>query len=108
MKLPVWGVVPAKSPSRGKSRLSGALSDLDRAAFARELLTHVLDVLVAAELDGVLVATDSDEVADLAAARGAAVLRDMGTSGLAKVIQASGRALQLSSAKRRPITSSSR
>lgn len=75
-KRPVWAIVPAKSLQRGKSRLRPVLDDRDRTHFARALLEHVLDVLAACELDGLLVATDGDDVAALAAARGAHVLRD--------------------------------
>ena len=83
---PVWAVVPAKSLVRGKSRLRPVLADAERARFARSLLEHTLSVLCASHLDGVLVATDGDDVADLARARGARVLRDRGPSTLAGVV----------------------
>lgn len=83
---PVWAIVPAKSLSRGKSRLRPVLADADRARFARALLEHTLGVLVACRLDGVLVATDGDDVADVARAHGARVRRDRGTSTLASVV----------------------
>jgi 2-phospho-L-lactate guanylyltransferase len=76
VKRPAWAIVPAKSLARGKSRLRPVLADDERAAFARALLEHTLGVLGAAGLDGVLVCTDGDDVAELAAARGAEVLRD--------------------------------
>ncbi len=81
-----WAVVPAKSLVRGKSRLSPALDHATRARFARSLLEHVLDVLRTCRLDGILVATDGSDVADLAASRGAAVLLDEGGGSLAAVI----------------------
>jgi len=81
-----WAIVPAKSLARGKSRLRPVLADDERAHFARGLLEHVLDVTHACTLGGVLVATDGDDVADLAHARGAHVLRDDGHEPLAKVI----------------------
>jgi 2-phospho-L-lactate guanylyltransferase len=84
----VWAVVPAKSLVRGKSRLRGVLADDERARFARGLLVHVLDVLAQCELGGVLVATDGDDVADLAIARGARVRRDDGSWPLATVVDA--------------------
>ena len=62
------------------------LGDDDRARFAQRLLEHVLDVLAACELDGVLVATGGDDVAALAASRGAHVLRDRGEGSLADVV----------------------
>jgi 2-phospho-L-lactate guanylyltransferase len=85
MKL-TWAIVPAKSLARGKSRLRPVLDDGARASFARALLEHVLAVLGACELDGILVATDGDDVADLARARGAHVRRDGGEATLAAVV----------------------
>jgi 2-phospho-L-lactate guanylyltransferase len=86
MTRPAWAIVPAKSLARGKSRLKSVLADAERAAFARRLLEHVLGVLHKCELDGVLVATDGDDVAELAAARGALVRRDRGARSLAEVV----------------------
>jgi len=86
MKRPAWGIVPAKSLMQGKSRLRPVLDDDERARFAQRLLEHVLDVLGACELDGVLVATGGDDVASLAASRGAHVLRDRGGGSLADVV----------------------
>ncbi len=71
-----WAIVPAKSLARGKSRLRPVLDEDARATFARKLLEHMLDVLVACDLGGVLVATDGDDVEELARARGAHVRRD--------------------------------
>jgi 2-phospho-L-lactate guanylyltransferase len=86
MKGPVWAIVPAKSLPQGKSRLRPVLDDAERARFARGLLEHVLDVLGACQLDGVLVATDGDDVESVAASRGAHVLRDRGEGSLAAVV----------------------
>lgn len=86
MKRPAWAIVPAKSLRQGKSRLRPVLGDDDRARFAQRLLEHVLDVLAGCELDGVLVATGGDDVAALAAQRGASVLRDRGEGSLAHVV----------------------
>jgi 2-phospho-L-lactate guanylyltransferase len=91
MIRPVWAVVPAKSFANGKSRLRPVLGDSERARFAGELLEHTLSVLgsvlSASGLDGVLVATDGDDVAALAHASGAEVLRDEGKGGgLAAVV----------------------
>ena len=80
-KRPVWAIVPAKSLLRGKSRLRPVLTDGDRARFAQALLEHVLDVLGECDLDGRLVATDGDDVASIAEARGAHVLRDRASPG---------------------------
>jgi 2-phospho-L-lactate guanylyltransferase len=79
-------VVPAKSLARGKSRLREVLGEGDRAAFARTLLEHVLGVLARCGLDGVLVATDGDDVAQLASSLGARVRRDRDPSSLAAVV----------------------
>jgi len=86
MSKATWAVVPAKSLSRGKSRLSPALDHAARARFARTLLEHVLDVLKASVLDGILVATDGEDVGDLATSRGAAVLFDQESGSLAAVV----------------------
>jgi 2-phospho-L-lactate guanylyltransferase len=86
MKRPAWVIVPAKSLVQGKSRLSPLLDADERSSFARRLLEHVLDVLAACELDGILVATGGDDVASLAASRGAEVLRDQGEGSLADVV----------------------
>jgi len=86
MKRPAWAIVPAKSLRQGKSRLRPVLGDEDRARFAQRLLEHVLDVLGACALDGVLVATGGDDVASVAASRGAHVLRDRGEGSLADVV----------------------
>ncbi len=86
MKRPVWAIVPAKSLAYGKSRLRPVLGDDERALFAQRLLEHVLDVLAACALDGVLVATGGDDVASLASSRGAHVLRDRGAGSLADVV----------------------
>jgi 2-phospho-L-lactate guanylyltransferase len=86
MKRPAWAVVPAKSLVHGKSRLRPWLGDGERARFARGILEHVLDVLRGCELDGVLVAAGGDDVATVAASRGAEVLRDRGGGSLAEVV----------------------
>jgi 2-phospho-L-lactate guanylyltransferase len=86
MSRRTWAVVPAKSLVRGKSRLSPALEHGARAGFARRLLEHVLDVLRACALEGILVATDGADVADVASSHGAAVLLDEGGGSLADVV----------------------
>jgi 2-phospho-L-lactate guanylyltransferase len=86
MKRRAWAVVPAKSFARGKSRLRPVLGDDERGRFAARLLDHVLVVAGACGLDGVLVATDGDDVAALARSRGAEVLHDAGGGSLAAVV----------------------
>ncbi len=62
-----WALVPAKAFDRGKSRLSPALTDPARQAFAQRLFEHVLATIIASRaVDGILVSTDSPAVADAA------------------------------------------
>jgi 2-phospho-L-lactate guanylyltransferase len=86
MKRVAWAVVPAKSFTTGKSRLCSVLDSDERALFAKRLLEHTLQTLGASGLDGVLVATDGEDVASIAAAHGAEVLRDPGDGSLAHVV----------------------
>jgi len=84
----VWALVPAKSFERAKSRLRPALSDEECASFARGLLRHVLAALCeSGVVEGVLVATDSESVADEARGAGASVRRDASSPAtLAEVV----------------------
>jgi 2-phospho-L-lactate guanylyltransferase len=86
--LSVWALVPAKSFARGKSRLGAVLEGDARAAFARSLFDHVLATLTASgAVDGVLVATNSPDVAATAHAHGGSVLEDCPrATGLAAVV----------------------
>lgn len=85
----VWAVVPAKSFSHGKSRLSGVLEADDRARFARSLFDHVLGVLAACdEIEGTLVVTSAPEVAEAARAKNARVLPDSAPNSLSAIIDA--------------------
>jgi 2-phospho-L-lactate guanylyltransferase len=82
-----WAVVPIQNFEHAKSRLAPVLGAAERAGLARGLFEHVLDVLSACTgLSGVLVATDSDEVARLAALRGARVIRDAEKLPLGRVV----------------------
>jgi 2-phospho-L-lactate guanylyltransferase len=84
--MSLWALVPAKSFALGKSRLKPALSDAARRDFARGLFDHVLQQL-RETVDGILVCTDSDEVAQAAALHGARVRRDPpGVKGLAAIV----------------------
>ena len=86
---PVWALVPAKSFARAKSRLAGILGAAERAELARSMLEHVLSMLAAcAEIDGILVVTDGDDVADLARARGAVAVRDAASPPLGAIVDA--------------------
>jgi 2-phospho-L-lactate guanylyltransferase len=83
-----WALVPAKAFNRGKSRLSPALSDPARRAFAQQLLEHVLGTLVGSRaVKGILVSTDSPAVAEVARRFGAFVRLDPpGVPSLAAVV----------------------
>ena len=84
---PVWAIVPTKCFVRGKSRLASVLDSDARAKFARGLLEHVLKVLDESQVIArVLVATDCDEVAEVARAHHAEVERDDAPSSLAAVV----------------------
>jgi 2-phospho-L-lactate guanylyltransferase len=85
-RRPLWAVVPAKSFANGKSRLRPVLADAERTRFAVALLEHTLSVLAGAGLDGILVATDGDDVAALARTHRADVLRDSAAPTLAAVV----------------------
>jgi len=85
----VWAVVPVKAFARGKSRLAGVLRDGVRAAFARGLFEHVVTTLeTSSHIARILIATEDDEVAEAAEARGLLVLRDTVQGGLAGVVDA--------------------
>jgi 2-phospho-L-lactate guanylyltransferase len=69
-----WALVPCKGFQRGKSRLAAVLPATERAQLSRQWFEHVLVVLrESAGVAGVLVVTENDEVAEVAAARGASV-----------------------------------
>ncbi len=83
----VWALVPVRRFTEAKSRLAPALSPRARAQLARGLFDHVLGTLDAqGQLAGVLVATDGEDVAKAARARGAATLRDGPPQGLGRVV----------------------
>ncbi len=72
--MSTWAVVPMKSFLRGKSRLASVLGAPDRAALSRALFEHVLSAVRDCRvIDGCLVVTDGDDVAQVARALGAEV-----------------------------------
>lgn len=81
-----WAIVPARSFASGKSRLAaaarGGRDEVARALFDRVVAT----TLRAGAIDGVLVATDGDDVAGAAHEHGAIVLRDAPAGTFAGVI----------------------
>jgi 2-phospho-L-lactate guanylyltransferase len=74
-----WAVIPAKSFALAKSRLGHLPADR-RAVLARSMFEHVLGVLRVcadrADIGGVAVLTNGDDVASAARALGAEVVRD--------------------------------
>jgi 2-phospho-L-lactate guanylyltransferase len=84
-----WALVPAKSFARAKSRLAQRLGQAQRADLARAMLEHVLATLGACKaIAGVLVVTDGDDVAAVASAHGAAVVRDAAHPPLGSIVDA--------------------
>ena len=71
--MPVYALVPVKPFRRAKSRLSPVMSKPVRAALARALLSHTLDVLAACPVIPCVVSRDITAL-DLARRRGAATL----------------------------------
>jgi 2-phospho-L-lactate guanylyltransferase len=83
----LWAVLPVKGFARAKTRLGHVLPDPLRAAFARGLFEHVIGTIQALhQVRGVVVLTDDDEVESLTRARGAHVLRDGSSPGLAAIV----------------------
>lgn len=71
---PTWALLPIKDFGRAKSRLSSVLGHAEREALARRLCAHILTELGrCAELDGVLVLSDSQEVLHVAQQHGVSV-----------------------------------
>jgi 2-phospho-L-lactate guanylyltransferase len=92
--LVAWALVPAKSFARAKSRLAAALGEGERASLARRMLEHVLSTLAACPaVAGVMVVTDGDDVAEVASARGAVVVRDADRPPLGGIVDAALREL---------------
>jgi 2-phospho-L-lactate guanylyltransferase len=69
-------IIPIKGFDRGKSRLSDVLPPHARRALTRRMFLRVLEAANQSSVSSVLVATDDDEVAAIATATKAHVLRD--------------------------------
>ncbi|MCB9729689.1 MAG: 2-phospho-L-lactate guanylyltransferase [Deltaproteobacteria bacterium] len=83
----LYVLIPVRRFSEAKTRLAGALAPEARAALARALFVHVTHAIdESAAFAGVLVATDGDDVAEVARERGAQVLRDESPQALGCVI----------------------
>lgn len=82
-----WGVVPMKCFDRAKSRLAPVLTPKERADLAARFFERVVTSLLSTpDVVGVLVATDSDEVASAARALGAGAIMDRPEDRLAAVV----------------------
>jgi len=74
---PVFAVIPIKRFDHGKTRLGELLGAAERGELAQRMFEHVLTAsLECAALSGVLVVSDSPEIAQLARERGATALSD--------------------------------
>jgi 2-phospho-L-lactate/phosphoenolpyruvate guanylyltransferase len=74
---PAFAVIPIKRFEHGKTRLGELLGAAERAELAQRMFEHVLAAsLGCAALSGVLVVSDSPEIAQLARERGAQALSD--------------------------------
>jgi 2-phospho-L-lactate guanylyltransferase len=76
--MTIWAIVPVKPLRRGKSRLSGTLSEDERAELNQTLLEHTLQILTASkELEQVLVVSRDPHALTIARNLGArTVLED--------------------------------
>lgn len=78
-----WAIVPVKPLRRGKSRLSGVLTEDERTHLNRNLLVHTLDVLHQVPgLAHVLVVSRDPQALTLAREHGARTLREDGSPHL--------------------------
>jgi 2-phospho-L-lactate guanylyltransferase len=81
--MALWAVIPVKPLRRGKSRLSGVLSEEERTSLNRKLLAHTIDTLVELpELEHILVVSRDPEALALARDRGARTVLEDGNSHL--------------------------
>lgn len=81
--MTLWAIVPVKPLRRGKSRLSGLLSEDQRTLLNQELLAHTLNTLRAVpEIEQVLVISRDPAALALAREHGARTIREQGTPEL--------------------------
>ena len=77
--LNLWLLVPVKPFDEGKSRLASELNDTQRSDLSRRLLERLLSLARATELfTGILVVSRDDDVFQVAADAGVAVLHESG------------------------------
>jgi 2-phospho-L-lactate guanylyltransferase len=77
--MTLWAIVPVKPLRRGKSRLSGALTDNERAELNQKLLEQTLTTLSSLkELDQVLVVSRDPQALTIARNHGAKTIQEDG------------------------------
>jgi 2-phospho-L-lactate/phosphoenolpyruvate guanylyltransferase len=77
--MTIWAIVPVKPLRHGKSRLSGILSDDERAQLNERLLAHTLETLAGLkELEQVLVVSRDPHALTIARNHGARTVREDG------------------------------
>jgi 2-phospho-L-lactate guanylyltransferase len=77
--MTLWAIVPVKPLRRGKSRLSGVLSEDERTTLNHCLLAHTLDVLAAVpEIEYTLVVSRDPQALALARSFGARTVQEHG------------------------------
>lgn len=81
--MTLWAIVPVKPLRIGKSRLSGVLSEEERADLNRRLLIHTLDTLTAiSEIEQVLVISRDQAALSVAREHGARTVQEKGSPEL--------------------------
>lgn len=81
--MTLWAIVPVKPLGRGKSRLSGVLSQQERADLNRRLLAHTVDTLrELPEIEQVLVVSRDPAALALARDHGARTVQENGAPHL--------------------------
>ena len=81
--MTIWAIVPVKPLRRGKSRLSGALTEDERTVLNQELLERTLKTLsTVKELDQVLVVSRDPQALTIARNHGAKTVQEDGQSHL--------------------------
>ena len=77
--MTLWAIVPIKPLRRGKSRLSGVLSEDERASLNHCLLAHTLDILAAVpDIEHTLVISRDPQALALARDHGARTVQEQG------------------------------
>jgi 2-phospho-L-lactate guanylyltransferase len=83
ISMTLWAIVPVKPLRRGKSRLSGVLSEGERTDLNSHLLAHTLDTLNAIpEIEHILVISRDQAALALAREHGARTVQENGVSDL--------------------------